>query len=104
MREYEMMLILNPELDEEKRKEVLDKIESIIKEGKGETQEIKEWGLKELAYPIKKKNTGYYVLWYFKSPGNLPINLRRELKLVPDVYRVMIMRVENVVSEKRRKT
>lgn len=103
MREYEMMMIIDPDIDEEKRKELYKKIEDLIKEKDGEVININDWGLRELAYPIKKKNSGFYTVWEFKSGPDLPIHLRNQMRLIKEVYRVMILKKENVKSFKAKK-
>ncbi len=103
MREYEMMMIMDPDIDEEKRKEVYRKIENILREGGVEVININEWGLREFAYPIRKKNSGFYTVWEFEAAPELPIYLRKELRLIKEVYRVMILKKDNVKSFKTKK-
>jgi small subunit ribosomal protein S6 len=103
MREYEMMMIIDPDIEEEKRKELYKKIEDLIKEKGGEVININDWGLRELAYPIKKKNSGFYTVWEFKSEPDVPIHLRNQMRLIKEIYRVMILKKENVKSFKAKK-
>jgi len=103
MREYEMMMIIDPDIEEEKRKELYKKIEELIKEKGGEIIDINDWGLRELAYPIKKKNSGFYTVWDFKSGPEVPIYLRDQMRLIKEIYRVMILKKENVKSFKTKK-
>ncbi len=103
MREYEMMLITDPDLDENKRKEIFLKIEEMIKNGGGEIIKIEDWGLREFAYPIRKKNMGYYTVWEFRSNPEIPLSLKSNFRLMKEIFRVMILRRENVKSYKKKK-
>ncbi|MEO0271226.1 MAG: 30S ribosomal protein S6 [candidate division WOR-3 bacterium] len=103
MREYEMMFILDPELDVEKRKEIYNKLENLIKENGGEILKVDDWGIREFAYPIRHKNSGFYSVWEFKSGPELPIFLRNQIRLIREIFRVMILRKENVKSFKGKK-
>lgn len=92
MRDYEMMVIINPDLGDEEVSQVLEKFKEIITQGGGELEKIEEWGKRKLAYEIKHKKEGYYAVFYFKGQPDLPDRLRREIRLNPDVYRGMIIR------------
>ncbi|MFQ5434849.1 MAG: 30S ribosomal protein S6, partial [Anaerolineae bacterium] len=65
MREYEVTIIVQPQLEEEGRKELIARISSLLApEATEETKpEEKHWGLRRLAYPIRKHTEGYYVLY-----------------------------------------
>ncbi|MEN3046042.1 MAG: 30S ribosomal protein S6 [Candidatus Hydrothermales bacterium] len=98
-----MMLILDPDLDEEKRKEIYNKIETMIREEGGEVLYIKDWGIREFAYPIRHKNVGFYSVWEFKSNSEIPNSLRSQMRLMKDIFRFMILKKKNVKSFKKRK-
>ena len=64
MRRYEIMYILNANLDEETRKALMEKLHSVITENGSKIVEVneKDWGLRELAYEINFQSKGYYVV------------------------------------------
>ena len=68
MRNYEIMYIVNASIDEEARKAEIEKLHNILKSNKVEIRDVKEWGLRDFAYPIKSQNKGYYVI--LKVTGN----------------------------------
>jgi len=103
MREYEMMMIIDPDIEEEKRREVYEKVENLIKERGGEVININDWGLRELAYPIKRKNSGFYTIWGFRADPGVPVYLKGQLRLIKEIYRVMVLKKENVKSFKSKK-
>ncbi|SHJ93642.1 30S ribosomal protein S6 [Paramaledivibacter caminithermalis] len=93
MRKYETLFILRPDLEEEKRNELIEKFKSIIATD-GEVEEVNEWGLKKLAYEIKKFKEGYYVLVNFKANQDLPKELERNFRISDDVIRYMVISLE----------
>ena len=74
MANYEVMFILDPALEDDKKDATVD-----------------VWGMKKLAYPIQKKAEGYYVVVEFKAPHTLPKELDRRLKISDNVMRHIII-------------
>ena len=73
MRDYELLFVLDPTLDEETKANLIETVKSVINAG-GEAGEADVWGERRLAYSINKKNTGYYVVIPFKAEADLPRN------------------------------
>ncbi len=72
LRAYETVVIFDPDLEEEKKNNLLDRVKSMIQERGGEVERIDRWGVKTLAYPIKKREKGdYYIIYYKASPGTV---------------------------------
>jgi small subunit ribosomal protein S6 len=84
------MYIIAAALDDEQKDAVVETVNGIIADG-GEVLKTERIGLKKLAYPIRKKNEGYYVLVDFKAPTDLPKELDRRLKIPDDVVRHLII-------------
>jgi small subunit ribosomal protein S6 len=89
MRNYENLIIFDPEVSEEDREKKIELAKSVI-EREGEILNIDRWGIKQLAYPINKKKTGYYVLMGFTTNEKLLPELGRELRLSKEVMRHFI--------------
>ena len=87
---YEVMFIIDPTLEEEKKNQVVEKVQAVIAED-GEVVKTDVWGMKKLAYPIEKKNEGFYVVIEFKASPELPKELDRRLRISDDVMRHMII-------------
>lgn len=87
---YEVMFILDPALEEEKRNATIETVKGIIV-AEGEVGNVDEWGLRKLAYPIQKKNEGYYVVIEFKAQPTLPKELDRRMKISDNVMRHLIV-------------
>lgn len=91
MNQYETVFIVNPDLDEEQTKAVVDKFKSLIEDA-GTLDAIDEWGKKKLAYEINDKTEGYYVLINFSAKPDFPAELDRVFKITEDIMRSIIIR------------
>jgi ribosomal protein S6 len=89
---YEIMLILLPDLGEEKTKTELDEVRSNIAENGGEIFNEDLWGVREFAYRLKKQDEGYYAVFNFTmEPGKLK-KLDKPLVLNQNVLRYLIIK------------
>ncbi|MGI6212133.1 MAG: 30S ribosomal protein S6 [Anaerovoracaceae bacterium] len=88
---YELMYILDSSLEEDKRNAVQETVQNIITGAGGELGEADVWGMRKLAYPIDKKNEGFYVVLPFKADSSLPKELDRRLRINDSVIRHMII-------------
>lgn len=91
---YEMTYILNPVLDDDRFTELVDFVNNLIKENGGEVVDVDEWGSKQLAYPIEKKNSGYYVNLYFEAPKTAIEPIERNLRINDDVMRYLTLKYD----------
>ena len=93
---YEIMLILLPDLGEEKTKSELDEVRSVISENGGEIFHEDLWGVREFAYRIKKLDEGYYAVFNFTmEPGKLK-KLDKPLELNQSVLRYLIVKTPSI--------
>jgi len=94
MENYELTLVLDPDLSSEDQKKLTEKIKKIIEDTKGKVEKVNDWGKRELAYPIKKKKMGFYFLWEIKlTPGDLD-KIDKKIKIEEGVMRYLIIRKE----------
>jgi len=93
MRKYETLLLLSPELSIEDRQAILDKVTEIIKRDGGELVLVDDWGMKELAYPVKKQTRGYYVRLEYGLPGQFVAELERNLRITEGVFRFVTVKL-----------
>ena len=91
LRKYEAVIILLPNLEEEKRTKLLDRFKSII-EANGSILNIDEWGNRKLAYLIDDIGEGYYVLINFEAEPETIQELNRIAKISDSIMRHMIIR------------
>lgn len=94
MRNYELIYVLKPNLEEEAKTMVLDKIKGII-ESSGEVVKVDTWGTRKLAYEIEKLTEGYYVLINFKATTEVPKEIDRNLKIIENSIRHMIIKLDD---------
>ena len=94
MRTYETMIVLDPEMSEELVDGFVERMKKFLDDRGAEVLKVEEWGLKTLAYEIKKKTKGYYLLLYFKGGAEVTAELERNLRLTEDVLRYLTIKRE----------
>lgn len=94
MRRYETIFILRPDLGENQVKQSLKRVEDIVATGGGELVETEEWGIRELAYRIKRERRGYYVRLDYVSNGAVMNEVERNLKLMDESLRHLSVMVQ----------
>lgn len=92
MRQYEMMVILDPEVDERTVGPSLDQYLAAVKEAGGSVDKVDIWGRRRLAFPIKKRNDGVYAVINFTAPSATAKEIDRQLGLNETVLRTMLLR------------
>jgi len=103
---YETVFIATPVLSENQMKEAVQKFKKIITENSGEIVHEENWGLRKLAYPIKKKSTGFYYLIEFKGPGDIVEKLELQYRRDERILRFLTFRMDKYAieyAEKKRK-
>jgi small subunit ribosomal protein S6 len=105
MRKYETIFILQPELSEDDIKTVTAKAQDVISSYKGECLRMDDWGIRKLAYPIKKSARGRYYYLRFDGESTLIAELERRLRLDDKVLRYQTINItdlpERIVPEKK---
>ena len=95
MNRYELTYIIDTALEENARKELIEKFSALIAQNGGEVEKVDEtWGKRRLAYAINDKPEGYYVLVTFKGPSELPREIERNMGISEDVLRCLIIKLE----------
>ncbi len=92
MHNYDLNVILSPNLNETQLGLEKDAITAQIERVEGEVQELDEWGNKRLAYPIRKLSEGYYLIYKLSLSETAPRQLATNLRLRDNVMRVLITR------------
>jgi small subunit ribosomal protein S6 len=94
MRKYETIFILNPDLDEEQTQSTIEKVKGIITQGNGEILKAEDWGKRKLAYEVKKKDKGHFVLIHFSGPPSLLPELERNFRVMDAVIKYQSIRLD----------
>ncbi len=97
--EYELMVILDPELDERTVAPSLDKFLNVIRTEGGTVANVDIWGRRRLAYEINKKTEGIYAVVNYTSTPAASMELDRQLGLNEAVMRTKVLRAEHAVAQ-----
>jgi small subunit ribosomal protein S6 len=104
--QYELMVILQPEIDERQVPTILDKFLKVITDADGTIDKVDVWGKRRFAYEIQKKNEGIYAVVNFTATSEATVELDRQLKLNEQIMRTKVLRAEEgfalVAAEKKR--
>jgi len=94
MREYELIFIVHPDLDETATNEVVERVKSWITEAGGTINKVTPWGKRKLAYPIRKQNDGQYFFFQVEMAPSFIAEMERNLRFQEPVMRFLITAVE----------
>ena len=97
MHKYEVMVILDAEIEEKTIGTSLDKFLNVIRNGGGTVDSVDIWGRRRFAYEINKKSEGYYAVLYLTCKPAEVLELDRQLKLSEAVVRTKVLRAEDAV-------
>ena len=93
MRHYELMLILDPDLEERAVSPLIESFLSVVRNGGGSVEKVDTWGRRRLAYEINKKPEGIYSVVDLKATPEVVKELDRQLNLNEAVMRTKVMRL-----------
>ena len=91
MNKYESVIIINPDLEDEQRKKLIAKVETLIN-NKGKVTKIDEMGKKKLAYEIQKCKEAFYVVFYFDAEASFISELERNFRITEEVLKFITVR------------
>lgn len=93
MRDYELTVIISPQVDEEKLKATVDKISHWVTDKGGNVVQIDPQGKRKLAYPIKKFMEGNYLMAKFQADAKMTKEIETNLKMSEDILRYLLIKV-----------
>jgi small subunit ribosomal protein S6 len=102
MHRYETLFILHPDLPEAQVRETIDRVRLLIEGMGGQVAELQDWGMRDLAYPIRKQLRGTYVLVQYSAGSEVVKELERTLKLADEVLRFISVRAAEPRKVKKR--
>lgn len=106
LNDYETVFILTPVLSDEQIKDTVDKFQKVLTDNGAEIVHVDHWGMKKLAYPIKKKTSGVYTVVEFKAPGTIIKALETEYHRDERVMRHLCIALDKhavAYNEKKRR-
>ena len=101
-REYETVMILRSNTNKAGILELVSKIRGVFDSYNARLLKIENWGLRTLAYPVKRNKTGLYMYWRFLGGSDLVQEFERNLKLTESVFRYYTVRIEDDVDPNAR--
>ena len=102
MRRYELMLVLRPDVADDRAQAVIDRTTRQISADGGQIVKVAPWGRRRLAYQIDRYREGSYHIILFESPPEAIVEMERSLLITEEVLRHLVTRVERPVKAARR--
>jgi len=93
MRDYELIFIVHPDLDEKAFAEIVERVKGWISEAGGQIAKVDLWGKRKLAYPIRKQNDGQYVFINAQMAPTFGVTLERNLRFLEPVMRFSLIAI-----------
>lgn len=100
MRRYELMLVIRPDVAEDRVQAVLDRATRSITGGSGQIVKVSPWGRRRLAYPIGVHREASYHIVLFDAPSEAVLELERGLNITEEVLRHLVTRVERPTARR----
>ena len=98
MRKMETLLLLSPELTVEERETILKTMDEIIAREGGKTLTVDQWGMRDLAYPVRKQMRGFYVRLEYAAPSQLVAELERIIRITDGIFKFLTVKLADTVE------
>lgn len=98
MRRYEAVVIIEPDVADDEVKALTEKYGDLIKSHEGEVIKIEDWGIKKLAYLVRKRDKGRYILFDFVSGPTLVSELERQFKITENIMKYLTVKLDEDVD------
>jgi small subunit ribosomal protein S6 len=99
MRHYETTYILRPNLGEDQFAEIIERTNAIVTDDGGSIINVDQWGIKKLAYEIKKETQGYYVYMNYAAHGTTVSELERIFRIDDRLLRYLTIKLADAIDE-----
>ncbi len=97
MRKFETLLLLSPELSADNREALLSTFTAVVEREQGTMVEADHWGMRDLAYPVRKQMRGYYVRLVYVAPGACVAELERNIRIADGIFKFVTVKLEDDV-------
>ena len=91
MNKYESVIIINPNVEENSLKELIERFKTLINTD-GKVEQVNELGKKKLAYEINKNKEGYYVVYDFEANPKLIAELERNYRITDEIIKFIVVK------------
>ena len=92
---YELMLMLDPGVEDDRSSEILGRLTTTVEKGKGKVSGVDDWGKRKLAYEIKGQTEGHYSVVTFSATPQTLAEVERVLRITDDVMRFQTVRLKD---------
>lgn len=99
MRQFETLVLLSPELSSDSRESIINGLVAIIEREGGKVDEIDQWGMRELAYPVRKLTRGFYVRLVYTAPPRLVAELERNIRITDGILKFLTVKLSTSAVE-----
>ncbi len=99
MRKFETLLLLSPELAADAREALLGNLIAVLEREQGRLLTADHWGMRDLAYPVRKQMRGYYVRLEYAAPGSAVAELERIIRIADGVFKFMTVQLSDHLVE-----
>jgi small subunit ribosomal protein S6 len=94
-RRYETVFILPPDLEEGRRKEILDRLDGVVEKGGGIRVKREDWGVRRLAYAVNRNPKGHYYLLDYVGSAQIVAELERHMRMLENVLRFLTVKTDD---------
>ena len=99
MRKFETLLLLSPELAADAREALIANLTGVVEREQGKMTAIDHWGMRDLAYPVRKQMRGYYVRFEYVAPANSVADLERIIRIADGIFKFVTVKLADAVEE-----
>ena len=92
------LLLLSPELSAETREGILTALTGVVERENGVMEEVDHWGMRDLAYPVRKQMRGYYVRLVYQAPAELVAELERNVRITDGIFKFVTVKLAEEVE------
>ena len=93
MRKFETLLLLSPELSAENREGIVNALVAVVEREGGTMTEVDHWGMRDLAYPVRKLMRGYYVRLEYDARAALVAELERNIRITDGIFKFVTVKL-----------
>jgi len=95
LRHYETLILFSPDLNSEERQNILEEVSKVIRGESGQDPLLDDWGMRQLAYPVRKYTRGHYVRVEFASDGGIIPEMERKLRIYEGVLKFLTVKLSD---------
>jgi len=99
MRKFETLLLLSPELTVEGRDSIISSLVAVVEREGGTMLATDPWGMRDLAYPVRKQMRGFYVRLEYAAPATLIAELERNVRIADGIFKFMTVQLAEQAEE-----